>query len=45
MKSELRRIKASTHAELVAGMKTALDNISVSDISGWMKHCGYNANE
>ena len=45
MKSELRRIKAKTYDELVAAMKTALDKISVSDVSGWVKHCGYIANE
>ena len=45
MKSELRRIKAKAYEELVDGMKMALDNISVSDISGWFKHCKYSINK
>jgi transposase len=43
MKAVLRRLKARTYDELVAGMRAALDAITASDISGWFRLCGYNA--
>jgi transposase len=44
MKSVLRKLKAATFDELVKAMKSALDNVSASDISNWFKHCGYIVN-
>jgi transposase len=44
MKAVLRKLKAATFEELVAAMKTALEGITLSDISGWFKHCGYIVN-
>jgi transposase len=40
-KATLRRLRARTFDDLVAAMKTALDEITASDISGWFRHCGY----
>ena len=44
VKSVLRRLGGGTYEELESGLKTALDEITPSDISGWFKHCGYNVN-
>jgi transposase len=44
MKAVLRKLKARSYEELVAGMKTALGAITASDIAGWFQHCGYNVN-
>jgi transposase len=41
MKATLRRLRARTFDGLVAAMKTALDEIAASSISGWFRHCGY----
>jgi transposase len=41
MKASLRRLKARTYGGLMAAMKTALDEVSASDIAGWFGHCGY----
>jgi len=41
MKASLRRLKARTYGGLVEAMKTALDEVSASDIAGWFRHCGY----
>jgi len=41
MKASLRRLKARTYGGLVAAMKTALEEVDASDISGWFSHCGY----
>ena len=44
VKAVLRRLGGNTYGELVIGVKTAMDEITPSDISGWFKHCGYNVN-
>ena len=41
MKASLRRLKARTYGGLVAAMKTALEEVTASDVSGWFRHCGY----
>jgi transposase len=41
MKASLRRLKARTYGGLVAAMKTALEEVTTSDVSGWFRHCGY----
>jgi len=41
MKASLRRLRAHTYGDLVAAIKTALDNVTASDIAGWFRHCGY----
>jgi len=41
MKASLRRLKARTYGDLVAAIKTALDEVAASDIAGWFRHCGY----
>jgi transposase len=41
MKATLRRLGARTYDALVAGMRAALEGITVSDIMGWFRHCGY----
>jgi len=44
MKGILRKLKANTYAELIEGMKLALDSFTISDIANWFKHHGYVAN-
>jgi hypothetical protein len=34
-------VAAKERGEKGAAMKTALDEITASDISGWFRHCGY----
>jgi transposase len=44
MKSDLRKLKATTYDELEQHMKIALDSFTKSDITNWFLHDGYNAN-
>jgi hypothetical protein len=41
VKQILRGIKARTHEELPAGVKTALNLVSANDARGWFVSCGY----
>jgi transposase len=41
VKAILRREKARTFDELEKALKIALDSVSVDDVVGWFKHCGY----
>ena len=41
VKAILRREKARTFEALEKALKVALDAVSVNDIAGWFKHCGY----
>jgi len=41
VKAILRREKARTFEALEKALKLALDSVSVNDIAGWFKHCGY----
>lgn len=41
IKSYLRKAKARTYDSLFVAIGEALDNITESDILGWVKHCGY----
>ena len=41
VKAILRREKARTFQALEKALKLALDSVSVNDIAGWFKHCGY----
>jgi transposase len=41
MKTFLRKSKARTLDLLESAIATALDSVSITDISNWFKHCGY----
>lgn len=41
IKACLRKLKARTLPELFDAIQVALDSITVEDIKGWIKHCGY----
>jgi transposase len=41
VKAILRKEKARTFETLEKSLKLALDSVSVNDIAGWFKHCGY----
>jgi transposase len=41
VKAILRKVKARTFETLENALKLALDSVSVQDIVGWFKHCGY----
>jgi len=41
LKAFLRKVKARTTGSLTKAIKLALDNISIDDIEGWFRHCGY----
>jgi hypothetical protein len=40
MKTFLRKSKARTLDLLESAIATALDSVSITDISNWFKHCG-----
>jgi len=44
MKSVLRKLKPRGFDELVLAMEIALDSFNKTDVLGWFKHNGYNAN-
>jgi len=44
VKSILKKEEAKTDKKLIKAIKKALNSISINDIIGWFKHCGY-ANE
>jgi len=41
IKAFLRKIKARTFDDLFSALGDAIDTIVLSDILGWIKHCGY----
>ena len=41
VKAFLRKEKARTFEALEKALKFVLDSVSLDDISGWFKHCGY----
>jgi transposase len=41
IKAYLRKVKARAFDELFSAIGLALDNISLEDISAWIKYCGY----
>lgn len=41
IKAILRQLKAETERALLNALALALEQISLSDIRGWFRHCGY----
>ena len=41
IKTFLRKVKARTFSDLFSALGKAIDTIVLSDIEGWVKHCGY----
>ena len=41
IKAFLRKIKARTFDDLFSALGDAIDTIVLTDILGWIKHCGY----
>jgi transposase len=41
VKAELRRVKADTQRKLKNALRRAFAKVTVADIRGWMRHCGY----
>jgi transposase len=41
IKAELRRVKADTRRKLKNALKRAFAKVTLRDIRGWFRHCGY----
>ena len=41
VKAELRRVKADTRRKLKNALRRAFAKVTLTDIRGWMRHCGY----
>lgn len=41
VKAELRRVKADTKRKLKNALRRAFAKVTLTDIRGWMRHCGY----
>lgn len=41
VKAELKRIKANPKRKLQNGLKRAYAKVTLADIPGWFRHCGY----
>ena len=41
VKAELRRVKADTQRKLKNALRRAFAKVTLTDIRGWMRHCGY----
>jgi len=44
VKAILRKLKPRGFNELVSVMKSALDSLTILNIEGWFRHCGYTFN-
>lgn len=45
LKAILRKLKPETEQALIEALAFALEQVALSDILGWFKHCGYNTCE
>lgn len=41
VKAELRRVKADTQRKLKNALRRAFAKVTLTDIRGWVRHCGY----
>jgi transposase len=41
IKAYLRKVKARTFDDLFSTIGVAIDTVSINDILGWVRHCGY----
>ena len=44
LKAILKKLKPRGFDELVSVMKSALDSMTIANIEGWFRHCGYTFN-
>lgn len=42
IKAILRKVGARTHEALIEAMAEALCGVTLEDVAGWFRHCGYN---
>ena len=41
VKAELKRVKANTKRKLKNALQRAYAKVTLTDIRGWFRHCGY----